>query len=314
MKKNTQYIYYQITMAILLRRCLPTNFQATNVWQKYIFLSGLKPLCTSSISNKYASMQLKYGAVMTQPLEDNSLKPLVVILGWNDCKPKHLKKYSDIFEDKGWSTICLPAKSFNTFFRTGTKVKKLGLYIAEVIKDQTEKDQPVFLYSFSNGGIAVYFHLTEALTTPGGQFYNSFNVVGSVFDSCPNKPTIESIERVQISITEQMKNSVLRSIVWYAVRLFLPFLVKTTPLLHRIFDDLGKLPLKSPQLFLYSKGDYLAYCDDIEEHIEDRKAQGVRVFSKCWDDSLHVQHYIKYPEEYLKLLQEFVTMCLKERE
>ena len=261
----------------------------------------------------YISSQLKYGAVMKKPQEENSKKPHVVILGWNDCKPKHLQKYSSIFENKGWSTIFLPTKSFNTFFRSGTEVKKIAQYIAGVIKNETKKNQPVFLYAFSNGGCAVYFHLVEALTTAASPHYNSVNVIGSVFDSCPVKPTVESVGRVQKSIMEQMKNPILRSIVWYSVALVLPLLVKTNPVLQRFFDDLGKMPLQCPHLFLYSKADHLALTDDIEEHMDVRKAHGVKVFSKCWDDSPHVQHYLKYPEEYLKLLDEFVTVCFNEQ-
>ncbi len=297
-------------MSTLLRSCLQkynclfsTRFPATRL-QKYVVVKRLN-------STNFSS-QLKYGAEIRKVEQEHSSKPLVVILGWNDCKPKHLEKYSNIFEAKGLSTICLPAKSFNTFFRSGTEVKKIGLYMAEVIKDQTEKDQPVFLYAFSNGGCAVYFHLTEALTNAGGPYYNSINVVGSIFDSCPVKPTVESVGRVQISITEHMKSRVLRPIVWHTVGLVLPLLVKINPLLQRFFDDLGKIPLRCPHLFLYSKADHLAFCDDIEEHMNDRKAQGVKVFSKCWEDSPHVQHYMKYPEEYLKLLEEFMTVCLNE--
>jgi hypothetical protein len=275
-----------------------TKFPVSRL-QKYVMLTRL-------------NSTMKYGAEIRNSGEHS--KPLVVILGWNDCKSKHLQKYSNIFEAKGWSTICLPTKSFNTFFRSGTEVKTIGLYLAEVIKNEAQKTQPVFLYSFSNGGCAVYFHLAEALSYKAGPYFNSINVVGSIFDSCPVKPTLESVPRVQVSITEHMRNPVLRQIVWYAVGLLLPTLVKLNPVLQRFFDDLGKIPLKCPQLFLFSKADHLAFVDDIEEHMNDRRARGVKVFSKCWEDSPHVQHYMKYPEEYVKLLDEFVTNCFNEHE
>ena len=255
---------------------------------------------------------------MTKPEQENSIKPLVVILGWNDCKLRHLEKYSNIFQSKGWSTICVPAKSFNTFFRSGTALKKIGLYIVEVIKDQTQNDQtqndqPVLLYAFSNGGCGIYFHLAEALTNIDSPHLNSVNVIGSIFDSCPVNPTIESVRRVQLSITENVRSPILRAMIWYPVGLLLPLLVKINPLLQRFFHDLAKIPLGCPQLFLYSKADHLALPEDIEEHIADRRVLGIQVFSKCWDNSSHVQHYIKFPEEYVKLLEDFVTTCYKEQ-
>ena len=268
-----------------------------------------------SNSTSYVSSRLKYGAVMRKlqkGINSDNL-PLVVILGWNDCKLKHLQKYSSIFEAKGWSTIFLPAKSFNTFFRGETKVKRIALYIAGVIKAQAKEDQPVFLYAFSNGGCGVYFHLVEALTTAGGTHYNSVNVIGSVFDSCPAKPTTESVKRAQRSITEYIKNPILRPIVWCSAGLILPFVIQNHPVFKRFFNDLGKMPLKCPHLFLYSKADSFIPWDEIEEHIDVRIAHGVKVFSKCWDDSQHVQHYIKYSKEYLKLLDEFVAICFVEQ-
>ena len=277
----------------------------------YLFSNGSlrKSVLESTRQSSSVSSRLKYGAVYRKPQQEHPSKPLVVILGWNDCNPRHLEKYSNIFETKNWSTISLPTKSFNTFFRSGTEVKKIALYVAEVIKNRTQEDQPVYLYAFSNGGCAVYFHLTEALTTVSGPYHGSINVAGSIFDSCPVKPTIESVGRVQISITEQMKNPFFRPAVWYMIGLFLPLLVKMNPVIKRFFEDLGKIPLQCPHLFLYSKADQLAFCDDIEEYINIRKAQGVKVFSKCWDDTPHVQHYMKYPDEYLQVIEEFVTVC-----
>lgn len=150
-----------------------------------------------------------------------------------------------------------------------------------MIEAQTKKDQPVFLYAFSSGGCAVYFHLVEALTTVGGPHYNSVNVIGSIFDSCPTKPTIESVKRMQKSIADHMKNPILRPIACCLVGLILPILVKHHPLFKRCFDDFGKIPLRCPHLFLYSKADHFIPWVDVEGLMEIRKAHGVKVFSKC---------------------------------
>ena len=248
---------------------------------------------------------------MTRVTSDSSIKPVAVILGWNDSKMKHLKKYSKIFESRGWSTVCLPTKSYDTFFRSGTKVKTISFYMIDLIKDLAKKGNPVFLYSFSNGGCVVYFHIAEALTTHGHQYFNAFKVAGSIFDSCPVFPNLESIPQVQKSATDGIKNPVIKALTWYALGMAIPHVLKQ-PLIQRFSQDLGKMPLKNPELFLYSKTDIILPYEGIEKHIVDRKSQGVRIFSKCWEDSPHVAHYTKYPEQYTELLDKFIEVCLKE--
>lgn len=284
--------------------------QACN-WFKYFPRSSLKlPHCLATTTRTNSTIEkVKYGAIVTKA---NTSKPLVVILGWNDCRVKHLQKYSELFENKDWSTICLPTNSFNTFLRSGSKVKTISFYIIDLIKDLTaEKGNPVVLYSFSNGGCAVYFHLMEALTTAGQQNFNAFKVVGSIFDSCPVKPSMETIQEVQISVTERIRNPVIRSLVWYTLGILIPIRVKSSKTVKRFFKDLGNMPLRGPELFLYSKGDNLASYEGIEEHIACRKSQGVNVIDKCWEDSTHVTHYMKYPKEYIELLENFLEICLK---
>ena len=256
----------------------------------------------------------KYRAVVTRVTSDSSIKPVAVILGWNESKIKHLKKYSGLFESRGWSTVCLPANSYNTFFRSDTEVKTISFYMIDLIKDLAKKGNPVFLYSFSNGGCAVYFHIAEALTTPRHEHFNAFKVVGSVFDSCPATPNLESIPQIQKSVTDGIKNPVIKAATWYALGIAIPHVLKK-PLVQRFSQDLGKMPLKNPELFLYSKGDMLVPYQDITKHIGNRESQlgqAGKVFSKCWEDSSHVSHYKKYPEQYTELLDKFIEVCLKE--
>ena len=266
-------------------------------------------------SAKIIMEKKNYGAFVTRAASESSaIKPVAVILGWNDSKMKHLKKYSGLFESRGWSTVCLPTKSYNTFLRSDTKVKTISFYMIDLIKELAKNGNPVFLCSFSSGGCTVHFHIAEALTTHGHEHFNAFKVVGSVFDSCPATPNLESIPQIQKSVTDGIKNPVIKAATWYALGIAIPHVLKK-PLVQRFSQDLGKMPLKNPELFLYSKGDMLVPYQDITKHIGNRESQlgqAGKVFSKCWEDSSHVSHYKKYPEQYTELLDKFIEVCLKE--
>ncbi|XP_020631319.1 transmembrane protein 53-like [Orbicella faveolata] len=108
----------------------------------------------------------KYGAIITKTQGSTLDRPVVVILGWNSSRGKHLKKYSKIFEAKNFDSICVPANPLNTFFRAGTKVKKISLHILDLLVELNCQRRPVFLYAFSNGGCAMFFHIMEGLSYP----------------------------------------------------------------------------------------------------------------------------------------------------
>ena len=156
----------------------------------------------------------------------------------------------------------------------------------------------------------MYYHIAKALTTQGNPHFDAFKVVGAIFDSCPVKNTREAIHRLQISVTERVHNPIVRNLIWYAVGMAMPLVVKLDPLLGKLFDDLQSTTLDCPELYFYSKADKLALYQDIDDFIIQRKSKGVTVLDRRWDDPPHVFHYMKYPEEYLELLEQFLNVCL----
>ncbi|EDO36905.1 predicted protein [Nematostella vectensis] len=237
--------------------------------------------------------------------------PVVIILGWNSSKDNHLRKYSELFEKRHFSTVRVTANPFNTFFRSGSKVKFISHYILKTLSEYNLTEKPVFLYSFSNGGCAMYFHIMEALTKSDSEFFNTINIRGSIFDSCPINPNIESVKLVQSSVTDNVKNPIAKAAIWYSLGIFTPLVVYLNPTVKKFMSELEQAPLHSPQLVLYSKSDRLAPYKDIDKYVLVRRALGVSVTAKCWEKSGHVNHMREHPEEYIKYLNEFLDHCLR---
>lgn len=284
----------------------------TRRWRELIVLKALRRVVLVDKIRK-VPYHSRFGAVITEVPsipQQHSNSPIVVILGWNDSKGKHLQKYGKIFEKRNFDSICIPANSFNTFFRSGTKVKKISLHILDLLLELKCEERPVFLYAFSNGGCALFFHLMEALSYPKQPFYKAVPVVGTIFDSCPISPDINNVNATIESVSDTVNNPVLRGIIWCCMRVFIPPVIYFNDTVKRFMSALKESPLKCPQLVLYSKTDKFAPYQDIDSYVEARRKRGVNIVSKCWDSSEHVNHYREHTNEYLDAVNIFVDQCL----
>ena len=253
----------------------------------------------------------KFKAVVTEGHSSTHGKtPIVAILGWNSSKDKHLAKYSSIFEEKGFCTLRIPANPLNTFFRAGTEVKRISHHILDVLLELNSQQRPVFLYAFSNGGCAVFFHIMEALSTPDQPYFKAVTLAGTIFDSCPVDPNIKSVKIVQESVTDSIKVPILKPLVWHSLGIIVPLVVHYDSTVKRFMSALTNSQLRCPQLIFYSKSDRFASYKDIDKYARTRKHLGVQVMTRCWEKSGHVNHYREHEEEYLKYLNTFVDECL----
>ena len=64
-------------------------------------------------------------------------------------------------------------------------------------------------------------------------------------------------------------------------------------------------PLKLPTLYIYSHNDKVAKPDTILDSLACQKKRNVPVFTHEFDTP-HVQHFRYYPEQYVKLLDDFI--------
>lgn len=255
----------------------------------------------------------KIGAVVTRAgAENTSTSPIVALLGWNSAQDKHLAKYSEIFEQKGFDTVRIPANPFNTFMRLN-RVKDISMTLLDILVEmKSQQNRPFIFYSLSMGGFNVYYFLNQAISTPGQQHFNSIQVMGCIFDSCPHFPGMHSLKGVQSTILEVIPNPLLKILVWVGLAAAFPPVWLFNRDIKKLIPRTISSPLGCPELFLFCKTDPLVPDKDVWLFIEAHKNKNIKVFSKCWEVSGHVQHYKNYPDEYLKHVNDFFDYCLKQ--
>lgn len=255
----------------------------------------------------------KIGAVVTRVRsESSSTSPVVALLGWNSAQDKHMAKYSEIFEQKGFDTVRIPANPFNTFIRLG-RVKEISIELLDILEEmRSRQNRPVILYAFSMGGFNMYYFIKQAISTPGQKHFNSIHVMGCIFDSCPHFPGMQSLKGVQSTIVETIPNPLIKVAVWVGLAAVVPPVFFFSPYIKRLIPETISSPLGCSELFLFCKTDHLVPDGDVQVFIEGHKNKNIKVFSKCWEVSGHVQHYKNYPEEYLKEVNTFTDYCIKQ--
>jgi len=176
----------------------------------------------------------------------------------------------------------------------------------------------------SNGGAFVHQAILQLLRedwkSPSPQFgHDVVRIVGVVFDSAPAYLTFDSGSR---AVSEGIKNSVVRNIIYLLARLLMPLLLLlvmgfSAP--KRYFDELIADPLTAPVLYIYSTHDELtdfAKLDDLVEqrrrrHVGGEAAVRVLRLGPGGVPSPHVAHLARHPDLYRKALQDFLSLSLQ---
>lgn len=240
--------------------------------------------------------------------DTNQKKPLLVLFGWGNAKHKQLCKYSELFEKWDFTTVCVQTTLLNSILRTTSAGRRESANVLSVIKDLTisNPDRPIILYPFSNSGCAIYHLLTESMTP---DTFPGSNIRAIIFDSCPIIPNEESASTVPKAFAIMTKNPVLHTmlnLMSYPMKLFVRILLYTNEDVRTFMSKMETWPIKSPQMFLFSKTDQLAPYRDIIDFIKKRKDCGVDVTFKLWEDTPHVGHMKKYRNEYESIVESFI--------
>ncbi|XP_045159983.2 transmembrane protein 53-like [Mercenaria mercenaria] len=245
-------------------------------------------------------------------------EPVVILLGWLGCTEKYLSKYGQIYDERGCITIRYTSPRDTAFFKV-EQLKDTACKLLDLLEDYSITENPILFHIFSNNGSFVYANIVEVLTS-GDKRYQNLNVCGVVIDSAPGKPRFKNAAVAYG--TSLNVNPVLRYIMMFCLWLYLAFTgvisslaVKFYPKIkeksnHFLWDKMASDPTRWPMLFLYSVVDKIILAEDIEDMISRRRALGVHVSAMCWDDTDHVSHLRKHPEQYAEACGDFLISCL----
>ncbi|XP_044762654.1 transmembrane protein 53-like isoform X1 [Coccinella septempunctata] len=272
-------------------------------WEHYV----------TNVSDNFDYETLKIAPEEKFQVHNKTEIPTVILFGWAGAVDKYLKHYAKIYEERGLHTIryIVPVKYL--FFQSN-KMLKIGEEMVDVFCQQKFKSSPIIIHVFSNGGGFQYEVFMRSLSkTP-----HQTQVKGMIFDSCPVKrgrfglynaikANVDSkYLKVPISFLLTTYAILRRSLEMYVAQILKKECIQMNP-----YDNLMNEKCRWPQHFIYSTLDKVVRKESVESFAKHRKALGVDVTMKCYDNSQHVQHYMKNKSSYIRSVVKFVNKCLK---
>ena len=273
----------------------------------------------------------KQELIVYVPEDRTPPKAVVVLFGWFGCRLRHVQKYSKLYEDRGCATITcyLDERTVMTadYFKANELAEDVVRETAKLLRlggDGETAQRPVILHAFSNGGglalqtIELKLAKLEKDATVFGPDWQVFRQGlrrgAEVFDSAPAFLTWGTM---QGAVTSGISNPILQTIflavvasivVWTE---FCSLLAGKRSFIKEYWVHwLTAPPVVSVQAYLYSSADPITISSKIDELIEvlRKNKKGLRVLSKRFNDTHHVQHMIKHKKEYCELLDQVLSV------
>ncbi|KAL7101861.1 hypothetical protein ACP275_08G081200 [Erythranthe tilingii] len=270
---------------------------------------------------------------------DKRPEAAVVMLGWLGAQPKHLKKYIELYNNKGIHAVTFVASvrdvlSFDLGKKLEERIQKLARELASWLSDETGRDRVLIFHTFSNTGWLAYGAILNNLkdrqdllekikgcvVDSGGDPNLDPKVWAAGFTTALLKKS-SSATYPSTPLQIDNKGSKIEEKEPFLIETFLLFafeklfssllnLPNVNPRLTKVISGLSKNQPACPQLYLYSAGDKVIPFRAVELFIEEQRKIGKRVSSFNFGSSPHVDHYRTFPDLYASQIDYFLKDCL----
>lgn len=259
---------------------------------------------------------IRYPVDSTAPIPPSHPR-FIVLFGWGDAIPRHVRKYTDgYFALYPYTPQIVTTTLIKRFLWTSkdARAETMNHIVKEVYPPHLAQDDNVLVQAMSNSGTVLYAataHKYEKLhgstlphrllvldSSPGSSVWNRRNVSISDASMCPRLGK---------------RHHIPFPIAW--VLCMIAFCTNHIFEVSRGEDFFGLCACKtltderyvSPgtrRLYLYGKDDRVIPPKAINEHIALTKEQGAQVDAKVFPESNHVSHMRHHPEEYWAAIAE----------
>ncbi|RAL45522.1 hypothetical protein DM860_016014 [Cuscuta australis] len=262
----------------------------------------------------------------------------VVLLGWLGAKPKHLRRYIELYKSMGIHSVTFVASvrdvlSFDLARKLEERISSMASELASWLS-QSEKDgreRVLIFHTFSNTGWLAYGAILDnwrnrkdvldkikgCVVDSGGDPHIDPKVWAAGFTAALLKKRSSFVLPGEVehgsSTIQGKKPSLMETLLFDGFEKLFSFILNLPSENRRLAKIISTLvneqPL-CPQLYVYSTADTVIPFQSVEFFIDEQRKNGRDVLSFNFGTSPHVDHYRNFPSAYASLLQNFVEKCL----
>ncbi|RWS12210.1 transmembrane protein 53-B-like protein [Dinothrombium tinctorium] len=264
------------------------------------------------MSLRYCNALMQTNATLQSNAKQQNLastrRRLVILMAWMMAKEHHLEKYRKLYFRHGFDVLTVRTSPLQLMFpKNGSQ--KIAFNLLDYLKSQVSQYPNIVIHGFSVGA----YQFGELILRMNRELDNSReidakchvvreNIKGLVFDSAVD------LEGVPYGFSRALVgNSPFASILELALRNYMRLFYNiSTRHYENSSNAFYNISLRCPALLLVSRNDRTENLDSNLKVAKKWREIGIDVSLKCWDDSRHVGHLIKYPEDYASEIDNFL--------
>ncbi|XP_070553956.1 transmembrane protein 53-like [Ptychodera flava] len=228
-------------------------------------------------------------------------KPLVLLFSWMAAKQKHLEKFAEYYLNRQCDVLSIQISPGQLLFpERGSQV--IAENVVEFVQQDNMKHRQLMVHAFSVGAY-LYTEVVQKMQSMAKHEVEILQRIAcQVYDSPVDVNNVP--EGLSKAVTE---NPILQFTFRKSIEAYLKMLHNMATRHYNVASKtFFASPVTAPSLFFYSKKDPIGNPATVEKAISSlRDKMGYTVYGKCFEDSLHVSHLYKYPDEYFSTLDSF---------
>ena len=237
---------------------------------------------------------------------DKESRQLAVLFAWMSAKDKHLVKYQKLYINRGFDVLTVTTEPLQLLFPEKGAQPIARAVLEFLLSDQVVNYQAIIVHAFSVGCYQFSEVLVEMERDKEVVARMSKVIKGVVLDSGPDINVIgEAMSNIMT------KNSLAQMLIKNYINLHLSLFHRiSTQHYIRACQALEDNAIRCPVLIMVSNADRIGRPENSRRFVNAWLQNGVHVQWKCFDNSGHVAHYYKYPEQYEQEIDKFLIKML----
>lgn len=229
-------------------------------------------------------------------------RPLAVLLCWLAAKNNAVNKYAQFYVDQGFDVLTVRITPWQLLLPARADPIIRHEILPTLLSSDHDKK---LIHGFSVGGYVFAQMLKYMHNDPTGKCQEMMikTMTAQVWDSVVDVNGISIGVSKSVFIKSPFLQKSMQSYIDFHLRTFYDIATKYYDEAHEYFYN---QPLKAPALFLASEIDQISTLNVIQDIQKLWGANGISCANKIWNNTSHVGHMRRYPEEYKLTVKMFL--------